>query len=93
MGLTDMTTSFKKSYLSRELEALIKIRHKHAIRVYDIMRCDNKLFVFMEFAGNGDISHYVSKNGRLSEKKASKWFGQTISALEYIHREFRMAHR
>ena len=91
--LDAMSDYVRQYYLPRELEALILIHHKYVVRLYDIMRVDNKLFIAMEFAGNGDLAYYVSANGKLPEAKASKWFGQTTQALAFVHQEYRIAHR
>ena len=52
-----------------------------------------QIFVFMEFAGGGDLSGYVKKHKILKEELACVWFTQTSEAVHYLHTEARMAHR
>lgn len=48
MFLTSANAKYEKKFWPRELEALINIRHPYVIEVYDIIRADSKLFIFME---------------------------------------------
>ena len=93
MNLDKMSKKYKQKFLPRELAALIEIRHENIIRVYDIFRSNRKIYVFMEFASNGDIAKHLKKNGPMTEEKAREWFMQISNALNYLHEEMYTAHR
>ena len=84
---------FREKYLPQELAALIYTKHDNVVRTIDIIRADEKLFVFMEFCPNGDIRGYLARCGAIGEKLPQYWFGQIVAALAYLHRHLRMAHR
>lgn len=93
MFLSNNTAKYEKKFWPRELKALINIRHPYVIEIYDIIKADAKLFIFMEFANGGDIGGYLKKNGALPEPVACYWFTQTTQAMKYMHEEVFMAHR
>lgn len=93
IDLSKMELSFRQKYLVAELGTLLHCKHPNIIATYDIQRCKDLLFVFMEFASNGTLTEFVKKNGRLSEPQTRFWFGQMVQAMMYLHREHRMAHR
>lgn len=82
-----------EKFLPRELSALMEVKHPYAIRVYDIIRANHRIYIFMEFAGNGDITSYVKKNKSLKETLACLWFTQVSEAVNYLHNAVHMAHR
>lgn len=69
INLEQVGDEYRARFLPRELEALISIHHPNAIAIYDIIRAGGKVFIFMEFAPNGDLADYVEKEGRLSESR------------------------
>lgn len=93
MDLDKQSTTMKEKYIPGELAAMINCRHEHIIRVHDIIRANNRLYIFMEFAANGDLNQLIRKNKGLYEVKGRKLFYQTIKALAYAHAELRIAHR
>ncbi|XP_054154256.1 testis-specific serine/threonine-protein kinase 4-like [Oppia nitens] len=93
MNLEKCSEKFKEKFLPREMAAMIEVQHQNIIQVYDIFRSNRRIFIFMEFAGNGDIAHYLKKNGVLTEEKAYIWFSQVADGLNYLHTEVHLAHR
>ena len=51
MDLSKMDESSKKKFLPREIQTMIKSNHENIIKVYDIFKASQKMFIFMEFAG------------------------------------------
>lgn len=72
MDIMKMTEKVREKFLPRELAALMEVKHPNAIRVLDIFKMSKKVYVFMEFAGNGDLSGYVIKNKRVDERLAKR---------------------
>lgn len=93
MDLAKMELSFREKYLAGELAALIRSRHDNIIQIYDFIRMNDLLFIFMEFASNGTVTEFVKVNGKLEEPQARFWFTQMVQALLYLHRSLRLAHR
>ncbi|XP_017463402.1 PREDICTED: testis-specific serine/threonine-protein kinase 4-like, partial [Rhagoletis zephyria] len=93
MDTTKMSSKLVEKFLPRELAALMEVNHPYAVRVYDIFKMSKKVFIFMEFAGGGDLAGYVKKNKAIKEDLACYWFNQTSQAVDYLHTTHRMAHR
>ncbi|XP_054160102.1 testis-specific serine/threonine-protein kinase 4-like [Oppia nitens] len=93
MNLDKVGEKFKEKFLPREMAALIGVKHENTCELYDIIKANHRLYIFMEFCGGGDISGYVQKNGALSEEKTCFWFTQTAQALSFMHQNLHMAHR
>ena len=93
MNLEKCKKAFKEIFLPREMAAMIEVSHQNVIQLYDIIKSNKRLFLFMEFASNGDIAHFLKKNGPIKEQKACIWFQQVSDGLNYLHTEVHMAHR
>src|SRR5699024_8612530 len=93
IDLGKMSERSKAKFLPRELQTLIECRHENLIQVFDIFRANNKMFIFMEFAGNGDISGYAKKHKGVKEDLACKWFYQASLGLAYLHEHLHTTHR
>lgn len=93
MDMTKMSPKVRDKFLPRELAALMEVKHRYAIRVFDIFRMSHKVYVFMEYASNGDLAAYVKKNKILKEPLACVWFTQTSEAVHYLHTDVKMSHR
>lgn len=93
MDLEKCSEKFKQKFLPRELSILIQVRHPNVIVIYDIFRANRKIYIFMEFASNGDIAGYLKDNGPLSESQTRDWFAQICDAVFFIHEKLGIAHR
>lgn len=82
-----------KKFLPRELVAMMEMQHPNIIQVYDIIRSNKKVYIFMEFATNGDLAKYLKRNGALSELETLSFFVPVTNALNYLHEEMFTAHR
>lgn len=72
--------------INREIISHQKICHPNVIRFQQYVQRENKVFILLEFAKNGDLFKYLSKRKRLTEEEACKYFVQTAKALDYIHK-------
>ena len=93
MDLNKMSEHYKEKFLPREMETLIDCKHDNIIQVFDIIRSNYKLYVFMEFAENGDILDYAKKNNGIKPEIAACWFYQITLGLQYLHEVTKTAHR
>lgn len=92
MNFGRMSEKLKLKFLPRELKCLIEARHDNVVQVWDIFRTDTQIFIFMEFAPNGDLNGYMKKNS-VSPKQAATWFVQSCRGLFYLHDVLGTAHR
>ena len=70
----------------REISILSKVSHPGIIQLYEVIETDSYFYFVMECAEKGELSYYIEKKEKLSEKEACKFFQQLISAVEYLHR-------
>jgi testis-specific serine kinase len=76
---------FLDKFFPREIEVLTKISHPNIIGIHSILQSGNTVFIFMQWAENGDLLDFVKKHGAVSEAKANFWFFQMVSAIKYVH--------
>ncbi|XP_014273790.3 serine/threonine-protein kinase SIK3 [Halyomorpha halys] len=69
----------------REIQILMKLRHPHIIRLYQVMETDRMIYLVTEYAAGGEIFDYLVKNERLSEEQACRIFHQIVAAVSYCH--------
>lgn len=93
MDLEKVGDVFKEKFLPRELAALVGVKHANTCHIYDIIRANKKMYIFMEFCDSGDVSSFLQKNGAIKEPLARVWFTQTAQALNFLHSDLHMAHR
>ena len=92
MDTTKMPPKIRDTFLPREIDMLIKVRHPAVLEIYDIFKLAGKIYIFMEFAPNGSISSKC-KLGPLPEPQAKKWFKQIVQGVEHIHNKLKICHR
>ena len=63
-----MKDEFSRKKVFREVYILKKIRHANVIRLLEVFESDKDLHIVMEYAGCGDLLHYIRKNKCLSEQ-------------------------
>ena len=71
--------------LKREFEMLSQFNHPNVITVSEIFESNEAYFTVMEYCEGGELFNYIISNKYLSEEKASFFYYQLISGLEYIH--------
>lgn len=77
-GKTVAVKVFKKEYMKdefsrkkvfQEVYILKKIHHSNIIRLLEVFETTLHFYVVMEYAGAGDLLHYVKNKKRLSESE------------------------
>ncbi|VDN59851.1 unnamed protein product, partial [Dracunculus medinensis] len=71
--------------LEREISILKILSHPHIIKLYEIIRSDNYIYLVTEYANRGEIFELLMEKGRLDETDARRYFQQIVSAVEYCH--------
>ena len=77
--------------LPKELTALMEVKHRYVVRVYDIFRHHEHVFIFMKLADGGDLAIYRWHHRPLREALVASWFQKL--ALAYLHLKMAIAHR
>lgn len=93
MNLDKVDPLFKNKFLVREMAAMIEAVHPNVVRVYDIIKANHRLYIFMEFCGGGDIMGYLKKHGPIPVPKTNYWFKQASEGLAYLHDDLHISHR
>eukprot|EP00359_Climacostomum_virens_P001966 CAMPEP_0204898808 /NCGR_PEP_ID=MMETSP1397-20131031/1497_1 /ASSEMBLY_ACC=CAM_ASM_000891 /TAXON_ID=49980 /ORGANISM="Climacostomum Climacostomum virens, Strain Stock W-24" /LENGTH=433 /DNA_ID=CAMNT_0052066693 /DNA_START=173 /DNA_END=1474 /DNA_ORIENTATION=+ len=71
--------------LKREVSLLRHMHHPNIVRLYQVMKSAQHIFLVTEYVSGGDIYSLLERRGRISEAEARHYFQQLISALEYCH--------
>lgn len=74
-----------KKFLPREIEVLTTLNHPYVIQLHSILQQNDKMYIFMRFAENGDLLEWIRKHGVLKEQHARIWFRQLVMGLDYLH--------
>ncbi|VDM75014.1 unnamed protein product [Strongylus vulgaris] len=71
--------------LEREMRILKRINHPHIVKLYEIMRTETSIYIVTEYCSGGELFEILIERGRTAEDEARRWFGQTASAVAYLH--------
>ncbi|KAH8825384.1 kinase-like protein [Flagelloscypha sp. PMI_526] len=69
----------------REIEIQQNLRHPNIIRLYGYFHDDKRIFLMLEFSGQGELYKQLVKSGAFSEKRSSRYIDQMADALGYLH--------
>ena len=58
INLSKMDENSKKKFSPREMAVIMESHHENLIQVYDIFKANQKMYIFMKFAG---LSHYYNR--------------------------------
>nr|XP_031860924.1 uncharacterized protein CI109_003651 [Kwoniella shandongensis]KAA5527996.1 hypothetical protein CI109_003651 [Kwoniella shandongensis] len=81
-----------QTQVRREIEIMQQLRHPNIIRLYGWFHDATRIFLMLEYAGRGELFKQLSKNGRFSEKRSSRYVRQVANGLAYLH-ENQVIHR
>ena len=80
-----MKDEFSKRKVFQEVYILKKIRHSNIIRLLEVFESNKHYLMVMEFAGGGDLLHFIKRRGRMQESDAKFIFKQIVYGLSHIH--------
>ncbi|GAA5980152.1 hypothetical protein JCM5350_001781 [Sporobolomyces pararoseus] len=69
----------------REIEIQSHLAHENILRLHGYFHDEKRIFLILEFAGKGELYKQMSKVGRFSEKRSSRYIAQMTDALIYLH--------
>ncbi len=76
---------YSKRKVLREIYILKKIRHVNVIRLLEVFETAQQVLIVTEYAGGGDLLHYVKSKKYLTEEEARPMFRQIVYGLAHIH--------
>ncbi|XP_055678674.1 testis-specific serine/threonine-protein kinase 6 [Lutzomyia longipalpis] len=92
VDLKKTPTNYSNHFFTRELKILSEINHPNIIETLRIVNRNDRIYIFMQYAQNGDLLEYIRKNGAINEVQAKRWFTQMLEAIAYLH-SINIAHR
>lgn len=76
----------------REIEIWSRLRHPYILPLIDNFSGDGYVVAVSILAENGNLHSYISKNGKLDESLALRWFKQLVSSTHYLHEIEKIVH-
>lgn len=73
-----------KKLVFQEINLHMSLKHENVIKFEDYIETPNKVYIFLEYAKNGDLFGFVNKN-KPNEQTMLRLFYQTALAIQYIH--------
>ena len=70
----------------KEMKFLKTLSHPNIIKVFEILENEKYFFIVMEYAGGGELFHYICRKKRLNENEASLYYYQIINGIEFMHK-------
>lgn len=71
----------------REIEIQSNLRHPNILRLFGHFHDPKRIFLILEFAGQGELYKLLRKEERFPEWKAAQYIAQMASALKYLHKK------
>lgn len=73
--------------LRREIEIQSNLRHPNILRLFGHFHDSSRVFLILEFAGQGELYKILRKAGKFDEATAARYIAQMASALGYLHKK------
>ncbi|EPE28050.1 Protein kinase-like (PK-like) [Glarea lozoyensis ATCC 20868] len=71
----------------REIEIQSNLRHPNVLRLHGHFHDSRRIFLILEFAGQGELYKHLQRETRFPEWKASQYIAQMTSALKHLHKK------
>ncbi|KAI5173167.1 hypothetical protein PAEPH01_1861 [Pancytospora epiphaga] len=71
--------------LRREVEVHLALDHPNILKMYGYFYDSQRLYLILEYAGQGDIWRILHDSGHFDESRSSCYILQILSALEHMH--------
>ncbi|KAK4787841.1 hypothetical protein SAY86_011674 [Trapa natans] len=78
--------------LKREMEIQTSLRHANILRLYGWFHDNDRVFLILEYAHEGELYKKLKKQGHLTENQAATYISSLAQALAYCH-EKHVIHR
>ncbi|KAK2599667.1 hypothetical protein N8I77_011401 [Diaporthe amygdali] len=71
----------------REIEIQSNLCHPNILKLYGHFHDSKRVFLILEFAGQGELYRHLQKATRFPEWRAAQYIAQMASALVHLHRK------
>lgn len=71
----------------REVEIQSNLCHPNILKLYGHFHDTKRVFLILEYAGQGELYKHLQKATRFSEAKAARYIAQMAGALAHLHRK------
>ena len=78
--------AYVRKNMRREGKLLQVVRHKHVVRLYEIMETENSYYLVSELCEGGDLMDHICNRKRLEERETRRYIRQVVSAVDYLHK-------
>ncbi|KAL4069999.1 kinase-like domain-containing protein [Scleroderma yunnanense] len=82
---SEIVQSRVEKQIRREIEIQQNLRHPNVLRLYGYFHDEKRIFLMLEFAGQGELYKQLSKKGCFTERRSSRYIDQMADALQYLH--------
>lgn len=76
----------------REIYIMRSLRHRHIVRMFEVLTSETKLYIVMELVTGGELFERLEQHGRVDESLARHYFQQLIDGVAFCHKNG-VAHR
>ena len=77
--------------IKREIAILQKINHPNIVKLFDVARTSNYLYMFLEYCADGDLKEYLHKQKSSKEKRLSEV--ESVIFLKHIIEGFKQLYK
>ncbi|CAD6588712.1 MAG: spindle assembly checkpoint kinase [Tremellales sp. Tagirdzhanova-0007] len=70
---------------SEAQQIMQQLRHPNIVHFYGWFHDSLRIFLMMEFVGQGEVYKHLRKSGRFSERRSSQYIRQVGNGLAYLH--------
>lgn len=81
IAVKQITKIIDKRYFNNEVELMKKLDHPNILKLYDVIKKKDTIYLILEYCNGGDLSKYI---GTREKKHDNKYFYQIFSGLEYL---------
>lgn len=71
----------------REIEIQSHLAHHNILRLFGHFHDAKRIFLILEFAGQGELYKHLRREQRFPEWKAAQYIAQMAAALKYLHKK------
>jgi serine/threonine protein kinase len=83
--------------MDTEIRVLKSSECPYIIKLHDVLKTQNNIYLIMEYCEGGDLENYVKNKGKVEENIAKRWLSQLVETFIYLqekgimHRDIKLA--
>lgn len=87
LNKSELLQARMEKQVRREVEIQSNLCHPNILKLYGHFHDTRRIFLILEFAGQGELYKHLRRATRFPEWKAASYIAQMASALRYLHRK------